>query len=67
MARPEQLDTLVDEDALQKARDKRRKVDHCVSEKVAITKRMYDALDCCIKSIGMCASNKEASWFALLY
>lgn len=52
MARPEQLDGLVDEDALARAREKRRKVDTCVSEKVSITKRMYDALDTCIKNIG---------------
>ena len=52
MARPEQLEGLIDEEALQRARDKRRKVDTCVSEKVSITKRMYDALDTCIKSIG---------------
>lgn len=52
MARPEQLDRLIDEDALQRAREKRRKVDSGVSEKVSITKRMYDALDTCIKNIG---------------
>ena len=52
MARPEQLEGLIDEEALQRARDKRRKVDTYVSEKVSITKRMYDALDTCIKSIG---------------
>lgn len=52
MSRPEQLEGLIDEEALQRARDKRRKVDTCVSEKVSITKRMYDALDTCIKSIG---------------
>lgn len=52
MARPEQLKNLIDEDALQRARDKRRKVDHGVTEKVSITKKMYGALDACIKSIG---------------
>lgn len=52
MSRPEQLDSLIDEEALQRARDKRRKVDTYVSEKVSITKRMYESLDTCIKSIG---------------
>lgn len=52
MTRPEQFDDLLDEDALQRSRDKRRKVDAAVSEKVSITKRMYEALDTCIKSIG---------------
>ncbi|CAM9937337.1 unnamed protein product, partial [Laminaria digitata] len=51
MSRPEQLDSLIDEEALQRARDKRRKVDTYVSEKVSITKRMYESLDTCIKSI----------------
>lgn len=52
MKRPEQLEGLVDEEALQRAQEKRRKVEQCVSEKVSITKRMYDALDSCIKNIG---------------
>lgn len=52
MTRPEQLKNLIDEDALQKSREKRRKVDESVSEKVSITKRMYGALDTCIKNIG---------------
>lgn len=52
MARPEQLKNLIDEDALQRAHEKRRKVDHGVTEKVSITKKMYGALDACIKSIG---------------
>lgn len=52
MTRPEQLKNLIDEDALQKSREKRRKVDENVSEKVSITKRMYGALDTCIKNIG---------------
>ncbi|CAM9498900.1 unnamed protein product, partial [Pylaiella littoralis] len=51
MARPEQLKNLIDEDALQRAHEKRRKVDHGVTEKVSITKKMYGALDACIKSI----------------
>ncbi|CAM9101991.1 unnamed protein product, partial [Ascophyllum nodosum] len=51
MTRPEQVASLVDEKALERAREKRRKVDECVSEKVSITKRMYDALDTCIKNI----------------
>ncbi|CAM9104583.1 unnamed protein product [Ectocarpus fasciculatus] len=51
MTRPEQLKNLIDEDALQKSREKRRKVDESVSEKVSITKRMYGALDTCIKNI----------------
>ena len=53
MTRPEQVASLVDEKALERAREKRRKVDECVSEKVSITKRMYDALDTCIKNIGV--------------
>ncbi|CAM9225294.1 unnamed protein product [Hapterophycus canaliculatus] len=51
MTRPEQLKNLIDEDALQRARIKRQKVDHSVSEKVSITKKMYGALDVCIKKI----------------
>lgn len=52
MTRPEQLKNLIDEDALQRARIKRQKVDQNVSEKVSITKKMYGALDVCIKKIG---------------
>lgn len=52
MTRPDQLESLVDEEALERAYVKRQRVDKCVSEKVAITKRMYDALDTCIKNIG---------------
>lgn len=52
MTRTEQLKNLIDEDALQRARIKRQKVDHSVSEKVSITKKMYGALDVCIKKIG---------------
>ena len=52
MSRPEQLKNLIDEDALQRAREKRQKVDYGVTEKVSITKRMYGALDTCIKNIG---------------
>ncbi|CAM9986552.1 unnamed protein product [Scytosiphon promiscuus] len=51
MTRPEQLKNLIDEDALQRARLKRQKVDQSVSEKVSITKKMYGALDVCIKKI----------------
>lgn len=50
--RPEHLETLIDDAALQLSREKRRKVEECVSEKVAVTSRMYDALDSCIKHIG---------------
>lgn len=52
MARPEQLKSLLDEDALQRAQEKRQKVDQGVNEKVSITKKMYGELDACIKSIG---------------
>lgn len=52
MAKPEQLKNLIDEDALQRAREKRQKVEEGVTEKVSITKRMYGALDTCIKNIG---------------
>ena len=52
MAKPEQLKNLIDEDALQRAREKRQKVEQGVTEKVSITKRMYGALDTCIKNIG---------------
>lgn len=52
MARPEQVKSLIDEDALQKAQEKRRKVDHGVTEKVSIANKMYGALDACIKSVG---------------
>lgn len=52
MSHPEQVKNLIDEDALQRAREKRKKVDHGVTEKVSITKRMYGALDTCIKNIG---------------
>eukprot|EP00752_Nemacystus_decipiens_P011288 g10031.t1 len=51
MAKPEQLKNLIDEDALQRAREKRQKVEQGVTEKVSITKRMYGALDTCIKNI----------------
>lgn len=52
MARPEQSNNLVDEDALQRAQEKRRKVDQGVTEKVSTAKKMYGALDACIKRIG---------------
>eukprot|EP00903_Cladosiphon_okamuranus_P007030 g6836.t1 len=51
MAKPEQLKNLIDEEALQRAREKRQKVEEGVTEKVSITKRMYGALDTCIKNI----------------
>lgn len=52
MAKPEQLKNLIDEEALQRAREKRQKVEQGVTEKVSITKKMYGALDTCIKNIG---------------
>ncbi len=52
MSHPEQVKNLIDEDDLERAREKRKKVDHGVTEKVSITKRMYGALDTCIKNIG---------------
>jgi len=55
MSKPEQVKNLIDEDALQRAREKRKRVDHGVTEKVSITKKMYGALDTCIKNIGAVA------------
>lgn len=60
MAKPEQLKSLIDEDALQEAREKRQKVEHGVTEKVSITKRMYGALDTCIKNIGKRARHRSS-------